>query len=161
MIQNLQILRWLAALWVVLLHTSVDIVVPPAYLPDMPALLQALVGAGFAGVDVFFAISGAVMAESTRSASAGMGHSLRFLGTRLLRIYAGWWPFFGLYLLAFHCAGPAHLLAAGVVLRRHRGSDGHRLDIPPLDRTPAVPAPAPPAASALTKNKNVRWCLTD
>ncbi|MDD2547537.1 MAG: acyltransferase family protein, partial [Burkholderiaceae bacterium] len=101
----MQILRWLAALWVVLLHTAVDLVVPAAYFPDLPAALRGLVHAGFAGVDVFFAISGAVMAESTSSLGPGAGQSLRFLGLRLARIYAGWWPFFGLYLLAFHAWG--------------------------------------------------------
>lgn len=55
---------------------------------------------GFAGVDVFFVISGAIMAETTRQLIPGSKTSLKFVLTRFLRIYSGWWPFFIIYLVA-------------------------------------------------------------
>lgn len=99
MVQNLQILRLLAALWVVLLHSRVDLLVPAAWSPALPPSLQALFGLGYAGVDVFFVLSGVVMAEATRGTPTGPRASLTFLGMRLARIYTGWWPWCLLYLL--------------------------------------------------------------
>lgn len=99
MVQNLQILRFLAALWVVLLHSRVDLLVPAAWSPALPTGLQALFGLGYAGVDVFFALSGVVMAEATRGTPTGLRASQIFLGMRLARIYTGWWPWCLLYLL--------------------------------------------------------------
>lgn len=101
MIHNIQILRFLAALWVVLFHMLVPLVVPQAWQPTLPGWLEGLCRLGFAGVDVFFVISGAVIAESTRSLSPGFLTARRFIAVRLARIYLGWWPFFGLYLAAF------------------------------------------------------------
>lgn len=99
MIQNLQILRLLAALWVALLHSRVDLLVPVAWSPALSPFLQGFFSLGYVGVDVFFVLSGVVMAEATRSASPELRASFVFLGMRLARIYAGWWPWFLIYLL--------------------------------------------------------------
>ena len=101
MIQNVQILRFVAALWVVLFHLLVPLVVPSAYQPDLPAWLFRLSQLGFAGVDLFFVISGAVIAESTRHIVASPAARQRFIAVRFARIYTGWWPFFALYALAY------------------------------------------------------------
>lgn len=101
MIENIQVLRFFAALWVVLFHTLVPLVVPQAWQPELPAWLEGLCRMGFAGVDLFFVISGAVIAESTRGMTPGASASRRFVAVRLARIYLGWWPFFALYLAAF------------------------------------------------------------
>jgi len=100
-IQNIQILRFFAALGVVLFHTLVPLVVPQIYQPTLPDFLHKIFQLGFAGVDLFFVISGAVIAESTRSLPTLRASSWRFIAVRLCRIYAGWWPFFLLYMLAY------------------------------------------------------------
>lgn len=98
-LQNLQSLRFFAALWVAALHFQSDVGVLP--LP----VLNALVSLGYAGVDIFFVLSGYIMAMTTADSCAGSGDSLRFFARRLLRIYSGWWPFFVLYLLYFSAKG--------------------------------------------------------
>jgi exopolysaccharide production protein ExoZ len=102
MIQNIQILRFAAALWVVLFHMLQPIVVPPEYQPEWPSWLRGTFLLGFAGVDLFFVISGAVIAENTRGFVAGTAAVRRFIAVRLCRIYVGWWPIFFAYLAAFH-----------------------------------------------------------
>ena len=102
MIQNIQILRFAAALWVVLFHMLQPIVVPPEYQPEWPAWLRGAFLLGFAGVDLFFVISGAVIAENTRALAPGLAAARRFIAVRLCRIYVGWWPIFFAYLAAFH-----------------------------------------------------------
>lgn len=93
---NIQILRLLAAAAVVFYHAR-PAAVPIAGLPLLPVWLQPLPKMGFAGVDVFFVISGAIMALTTRSAEPGPRAALRFGLLRFGRIYAGWWPFFLAY----------------------------------------------------------------
>ena len=104
MLEYVQVLRFLAAMGVVLHHAQAP-TIPAAFVPEWPSALKALFQAGFAGVDLFFVISGAIMAESTRLLTAGPAASLRFIAVRFSRIYIGWWPFFVLYLAAFAFAG--------------------------------------------------------
>ncbi len=99
-IQNIQILRFAAALWVVMFHALVPLVVPQAWQPALPAALEALCRLGYAGVDLFFVISGAVIAQATRGVTPGLAAARRFIAVRLARIYLGWWPFFGLFIAA-------------------------------------------------------------
>jgi peptidoglycan/LPS O-acetylase OafA/YrhL len=56
MVANIQTLRFFAASWVVLLHMQ------PFSIPGMP---KSIVQLGFVGVDLFFVISGAIMAITT------------------------------------------------------------------------------------------------
>lgn len=93
MIQNIQSLRFLAAALVLLHHM---------YNPWVPEPLARM---GFAGVDIFFVISGYIMAETTRSTEPGAGNALRFLFKRFSRIYSGWWPFFLVYLVLAYLSG--------------------------------------------------------
>lgn len=69
-------------------------------LSDLPAWLHAVAEMGFSGVDIFFVISGAIMAETTRHLSPGPKTSFKFISIRFTRIYSGWWPFFFVYLAA-------------------------------------------------------------
>ncbi|QIL81736.1 acyltransferase [Diaphorobacter sp. HDW4A] len=95
MLKNVQTLRFFAAIWVVLHHIA-----PPitpfrfALIPDSVSQL------GFAGVDVFFVISGLIMAQTTRGLPPGPRAAGQFLLQRFGRIYIGWWPFFLLYFIA-------------------------------------------------------------
>lgn len=93
MLKNIQTLRFLAALWVVLHHMQ-----PPVTPFALGLLPDAVTRLGFAGVDLFFVISGLIMAETTRGMQPSWSAAARFLVQRFGRIYIGWWPFFGLYL---------------------------------------------------------------
>lgn len=93
MLKNIQTLRFLAALWVVLHHMQ-----PPVTPFTLSLLPDAVTRLGFAGVDLFFVISGLIMAETTRGMLPGWPAATRFLVQRFGRIYIGWWPFFALYL---------------------------------------------------------------
>ncbi len=88
MINNIQILRGLAALWVVFHHSlghfkAMDLTFAP---------FEWLAAYGFAGVDVFFVISGLVMAKTTEHLKPGRETAQIFLGKRFARIYLGYWP---------------------------------------------------------------------
>ena len=93
MLKNVQTLRLFAALWVLLHHLQ------PPVTPFMLSILpDAVTSMGFAGVDLFFVISGLIMAETTRGVLPSWRAATRFLVQRFGRIYIGWWPFFALYL---------------------------------------------------------------
>jgi len=74
-LRSIQVLRALAACAVVVLHAY-----PDAHAPIGNA------GYGAAGVDLFFVISGFIMASVSQGRTAG-----EFLGDRLWRIYPLWW----------------------------------------------------------------------
>jgi peptidoglycan/LPS O-acetylase OafA/YrhL len=95
MLKNVQTLRFFAAFWVVLHHMN-----PPVTPFTLTILPEAVTRLGFAGVDLFFVISGLIMAETTRNLKPGWHSSARFLTQRFGRIYIGWWPFFFVYLVA-------------------------------------------------------------
>jgi|KBSSwiStaDraftv2_1062776.scaffolds.fasta_scaffold550461_1 exopolysaccharide production protein ExoZ len=74
-LRSIQVLRGLAAFAVVVLHAY-----PEAHAPVGNA------GYGAAGVDLFFVISGFIMASVSKGRTAG-----QFLSDRLWRIYPLWW----------------------------------------------------------------------
>jgi len=74
-LRSIQVLRGLAACAVVFLHAYPN--------PDGPV---GNAGYGAAGVDLFFVISGFIMASVSQGRTAG-----QFLGDRLWRIYPLWW----------------------------------------------------------------------
>jgi exopolysaccharide production protein ExoZ len=95
-LQSLQALRAVAALLVVLFHST--------------QIWREMVGTvgfagpwdrGWAGVDLFFVISGFVMVWVAGDRPAGIGTAARFLWDRLTRIYPLWWVFCALMALYF------------------------------------------------------------
>lgn len=64
---------------------------------------------GNIGVDVFFVISGYVMAKTTSGLEHGLGAGSYFLGKRFARIYLGYWPIFLLALVTYHFHNPEYL----------------------------------------------------
>ena len=97
MLLNIQLLRFVAAMLVVLYHSA-------AQLPENDSAFQAVFSAGeslgFAGVDIFFVISGFIMAH-TSSGQSGISSGFDFARRRLARIFSGYWPFFILAVVIF------------------------------------------------------------
>lgn len=102
MLINIQFLRFVAAMLVVLYHSSSHIRSAGIEQGPFFALSEAI---GFAGVDIFFVISGFIMAWTTRQ-SSGLESAWQFLRRRLARIYSGYWPFFMIALAVFAWANP-------------------------------------------------------
>lgn len=102
MLINIQLLRFIAAILVLLYHTSFRL---PAGDGMAHGLFYLGHVSGFAGVDIFFVISGFIMAYTTLD-ETGSGDGFRFLRRRLARIYSGYWPFFLLALAVFSWTRP-------------------------------------------------------
>lgn len=104
-LQSVQMLRGIAALLVMLFHI---ISIEGLALEDNPAnqdagpLMAGIWMNGYAGVDLFFVISGFIMVYVT-SAGRGSGASIaEFLFARITRIYPVWWLFAGVMALYFY-----------------------------------------------------------
>lgn len=110
MLINIQFLRFAAALAVVLYHASKHLKMSGA---EPGWLFTAGEAVGFAGVDVFFVISGFIMFYTTRE-SAGSAAAAGFLKRRVARIYSGYWPFFVAAALVFAWARPEHYQASNL-----------------------------------------------
>lgn len=100
MLLNIQMLRALAALAVVLYHLG------PHYRDAGGGfdLLIRISEWGFFGVDVFFVISGFVISYTVFPKERSVQGAATFLRHRLARIYLGYWPFglLALYVLPVH-----------------------------------------------------------
>jgi len=121
-LKSIQVLRAMAALAVMFAHlysieasqSGGDALLPPVFL------------AGFAGVDLFFVISGFIMVWVAGDWAPGKQSALAFLFARVTRIYPLWWLFasataayfwltYGVpwdapMLAQFEVSGPIHLL---------------------------------------------------
>lgn len=88
MIQNIQLLRAVAALLVCMHHTK------PHYVSigGQNELLIKFSEYGFIGVDIFFVISGFIMVYSTKKLSSGINSATTFMKKRFLRIFTAYWP---------------------------------------------------------------------
>jgi len=97
MLKNIQCLRFFAAFLVMLHHFPIT----PFIHHEVTGkdFFSIIIQMGFSGVDIFFVISGFIMAETTRNIPPGCRNSLHFLVKRFGRIYIGWWPLFFFYLL--------------------------------------------------------------
>lgn len=102
---NIQALRFVASMAVVLHHAAAHFRVS-GHEPGW--LFWFGTQAGFAGVDVFFVISGFIMTWTT-SADQGRPAAFDFLKRRVARIYSGYWPFWLLALLLFTWMGGRYL----------------------------------------------------
>ncbi|XBQ16466.1 MAG: acyltransferase [Oceanicaulis sp.] len=93
-LDTIQLLRGLAALAVTLYHlplaeqAAIDLAGS-----EETAALGWLTRNGFAGVDVFFVISGFIMVYVTRARPRGARSAADFLAARVIRIYPLWWVF--------------------------------------------------------------------
>jgi len=105
---NIQFLRFAAAMLVVFYHSSAHLQSTGAAPGWFFAISEAV---GFAGVDVFFVISGFIMAY-TSAGEAGSSSGVAFVKRRLARIYSGYWPFYVLALALFTWMGSNHLANA-------------------------------------------------
>jgi exopolysaccharide production protein ExoZ len=97
MLYNIQFLRFVAAMLVVVYHSAVQL---PANDSVFQVIFSTGESLGFAGVDIFFVISGFIMAH-TASSQSGPVDSFSFARRRLARIFSGYWPFFVLAILVF------------------------------------------------------------
>jgi exopolysaccharide production protein ExoZ len=84
---NIQVLRGIACLLVVLYHTSTD--ESRFGMPFQP--LHSVQWFGYAGVDLFFVISGFIIASSNRVNLGRPGQLPKYLFRRLWRIYPTYW----------------------------------------------------------------------
>lgn len=95
----IQVLRGLAALLVVLFHAC-----PHWDASHWLEPASAVFDYGFAGVDIFFVLSGFVVYQSSLRASC----AARFVWNRFARVYSGYWPVFLVFIvlpLAFNGFG--------------------------------------------------------
>ncbi len=101
-LQSIQILRGVAALLVVIYHIRAmeALAIGNNGLTEAP-LLNGFVTNGYAGVDLFFVISGFIMVHVTTGMKAGLISSLDFLFARVTRIYPLWWVFAGVMTAMF------------------------------------------------------------
>ncbi len=111
MLINIQFLRMVAAMLVVFYHTSSHVSSTGVEQGAFFAISESL---GFAGVDIFFVISGFIMAH-TSFGLKGRAGSWGFLRRRVARIYSGYWPFFLLALALFAWADPQYIQDAKLV----------------------------------------------
>tara|TARA_R110002020_G_scaffold406378_2_gene616384 strand:+ start:30420 stop:31826 length:1407 start_codon:yes stop_codon:yes gene_type:complete len=105
-LQSIQILRGIAALLVVIYHIRAQemLGILGNGASEMP-WLTGMVTNGFAGVDLFFVISGFIMVVVTNGDKPGVRTAADFLFGRLTRIYPIWWFFAGIlaiYLVGFN-----------------------------------------------------------
>lgn len=96
---NIQFLRFVAASLVMLYHYN-------AYDGSVTGRLKSPVldRFGFYGVDIFFAISGAIMWITTQRL-AGIGDGLQFAYRRLARIFPNYWMFLAVFCLSLTILG--------------------------------------------------------
>jgi len=81
-------------------------------------LIGGLFASGFAGVDLFFVISGFIMVWVTRDVSASPAASAEFLFSRATRIYPLWWAAAALGTIYLMLSGGAALFdSSGIAIR--------------------------------------------
>ena len=105
LLNNIQMLRAIAALLVVFHHVLPHYMVMGGTL----AVISVISKWGFLGVDIFFVISGFIMAYTTFNKERNFVNAKRFFKHRLFRIYLGYWPFFFIMLLILYVTNPQKL----------------------------------------------------
>ncbi len=111
MLSNIQMLRAIAAILVIMHHAF----------PHYEAMGKTLVWIqhistwGFAGVDIFFVISGFIMAYTTFNKKRTLNNGKTFFKHRLFRIFLGYWPFFIAMLVIIYITNPNKLTSLDVI----------------------------------------------
>lgn len=109
LINSLQVFRGLAALAVVVHHTSVS---TDAFVETVPAGWLRLFDLGALGVDFFFVLSGFIIMHA-HMREAGKPAAIKpYLVKRLARIFPAYWPI-GLALLGLYAAMPGMSASGG------------------------------------------------
>lgn len=98
---SIQALRGIAALLVLFFHLAAFQRQMAEGNPADIALTQGLWDYGWAGVDLFFFISGFIMVYVTRQSGRSFADVRRFLISRITRIYPLWWVCAGIMALYF------------------------------------------------------------
>ena len=104
-LNNIQMLRAVAALFVVFHHALPHYTV----MGGEVAFIGSISEWGFLGVDIFFVISGFIMAYTTFGKKRTLDNAKTFFKHRLFRIYLGYWPFFFVMLALFFVTNPQKL----------------------------------------------------
>ncbi len=104
-LHNIQMLRAFAAMLVLLHHAL------PHYevMGGSISIIKTVAHWGFTGVDIFFVISGFIMAYTTFPKERTADNAKTFIKHRLFRIYLGYWPFFLAMLLIWYKKNPDKL----------------------------------------------------
>ncbi len=110
MLINIQFLRFVAAMLVVFYHASAHL---RATGVEQGMFFSVSEAVGFAGVDIFFVISGFIMAFTTTNAF-GFESGIDFARRRVARIYSGYWPFYLLAIALFAWKGGTYLADAAL-----------------------------------------------
>ena len=105
MFANIQMLRAYAAILVVCYHMAEQYPLAGGRFQ----IFTDFAAWGYAGVDVFFVISGFIMAHTSLGKPRTFGNARIFLKHRLIRIYLGYWPFFIVSLLLMREMHPGQL----------------------------------------------------
>jgi exopolysaccharide production protein ExoZ len=100
MLKNIQMLRALAALSVMLFHGAT---IYKEATGGLSVFMAAIGQYGYLGVDLFFVISGFVAAHTTLYRERYWLDARQYLYQRFTRIYLGYWPFFALSILVAAC----------------------------------------------------------
>lgn len=90
-LQSIQLLRGIAALLVVFYHAWGLQLLTATPQNSTSGLLGGVFASGYAGVDLFFVISGFIMVWVTRRTEPGVAGVGEFLFARITRIYPLWW----------------------------------------------------------------------
>ena len=99
-LESIQALRGVAALLVLFFHLAAFQSEMAAENPADIVMLTGIWDNGWAGVDLFFVISGFIMVYVTRQTGRSFGDVKRFLVSRVTRIYPLWWVCAGI--MAFY-----------------------------------------------------------
>lgn len=97
-LQSVQVLRGVAALLVLIFHTSA-VLVGEEY--KSTRTFGAFWEQGYAGVDMFFVISGFIMVYVTQGQAPSAASAAKFLYGRITRVYPLWWIFAILMMIYF------------------------------------------------------------
>ena len=111
LLSNIQMLRALAAITVVMHHAYPHYQAMGGDITWIIAISQW----GFIGVDIFFVISGFIMAYTTFGKERTAENAKTFFKHRLFRIYLGYWPFFLIMLLAIFVTNPQKIETLDIV----------------------------------------------